>query len=294
MTQAQSVSATFTLQTYALSVSVAGTGTGDVTSSPAGIDCGATCTATYGYATSVTLTATPTNGSTFAGWSGACTGTGNCTVPMTIARSVIATFDLPTYALSVALGGTGAGTVTSSPAGIDCGATCVASFAADTLVTLTATPAGSSSFAGWTGACDGTDPCVVTMDAAKTVTATFDGVSYPLTVTKTGNGTVLSNPAGIDCGTACVANFAPDTVVTLTATPASGSTFSGWSGGVCTGTAPCQVTMSAARSVTATFAAGCGAVGAPSASSGTLIGLMALLPWLRRKTRPSARARAVH
>ncbi|MBK7976643.1 MAG: FG-GAP repeat protein [Deltaproteobacteria bacterium] len=293
VTEAQAVTASFTLQTYALNVALAGTGTGGVTSSPAGIDCGATCVATYGFGTNVTLTATPTNGSIFAGWSGACTGTGGCTVPMTAARNVTATFTLPTYSLSVALGGTGAGTVTSDPAGIDCGATCVASFGSGALVTLTAAPAPSSSFAGWSGACDGTDPCVVTMDAAKTVTATFDGVSYPLTVTKTGNGTVVSNPTGINCGTACIANFAPNTVVTLTATPAAGSTFSGWSGGVCTGTAPCQVTMSAARGVTATFAAGCGAVGAPSASSGALIGLSALVPWLRRKARPRARSASV-
>lgn len=77
-----------------LTVTKAGTGTGTVTSSPAGIDCGSDCTESYATGTSVTLTATPSAGSVFAGWSGACTGTGTCTVAMTEARSVTATFDL--------------------------------------------------------------------------------------------------------------------------------------------------------------------------------------------------------
>lgn len=77
----------------ALSVAMSGTGAGAVTSSPAGISCGASCTASYAAGTSVTLTASPATGSSFAGWSGACTGTGACTVAMTTARSVTATFN---------------------------------------------------------------------------------------------------------------------------------------------------------------------------------------------------------
>ena len=76
-----------------------------------------------------------------------------------------------------------------------------------------------------------------------------------LTVNKTGtgSGTVTSNPAGIDCGSTCSADFTPNTVVTLTATPTAGSLFSGWSG-ACTGSAnTCPVTMDAAKNVTATF-----------------------------------------
>jgi hypothetical protein len=66
---------------------------GKVTSSPAGIDCGATCSAPYVENTSVTLSAAPDPGSQFDGWAGeGCTGTGPCTVPMSMARSVKATF----------------------------------------------------------------------------------------------------------------------------------------------------------------------------------------------------------
>jgi hypothetical protein len=79
---------------------------------------------------------------------------------------------------------------------------------------------------------------------------------YGLTVSKagTGSGTITSAPAGIDCGATCTASFEQASTVTLTAAPATGSTFAGWSGAGCSGTATCAVTMSAAQSVTATFA----------------------------------------
>ena len=79
-----------------LTLSKAGSGTGGVTSSPAGIDCGATCTANFNSGSSVTLTATAAADSIFAGWSGACTGTTTCTVTMDAAKSVTATFNLAT------------------------------------------------------------------------------------------------------------------------------------------------------------------------------------------------------
>lgn len=79
--------------THQLSVSKAGTGSGTVTSSPAGISCGSDCSENYTSGTSVTLSQSATTGSTFAGWSGACSGTGSCVVSMTQARSVTATFN---------------------------------------------------------------------------------------------------------------------------------------------------------------------------------------------------------
>jgi Zn-dependent metalloprotease len=72
----------------------------------------------------------------------------------------------------------------------------------------------------------------------------------------TGNGTVTSSPAGINCGLTCNYNFAPNTVVILTATPISPSTFAGWSGGGCSGTGTCNLTMSEANNVTADFTLG--------------------------------------
>src|SRR6185295_6814868 len=80
----------------ALTVAKAGTGGGTVTSSPAGINCGGDCSESYASGTSVALTAAPGAGSTFAGWSGACSGTGSCAVTMSAARSVTATFNATT------------------------------------------------------------------------------------------------------------------------------------------------------------------------------------------------------
>jgi hypothetical protein len=69
--------------------------------------------------------------------------------------------------------GTGTGTVTSSPAGIDCGSTCTATYANGTTVTLTASAGVKSRFGGWSGDCTGRSACVLTMNADHSVTATF-------------------------------------------------------------------------------------------------------------------------
>ena len=75
-----------------------------------------------------------------------------------------------------------------------------------------------------------------------------------LTVTRTGNGTVASSPAGISCGGTCSAAFTAGTSVTLTATPATGAVFTGWSGGGCSGTGTCALTLTTATTVSAAFA----------------------------------------
>src|SRR4029450_11876287 len=95
-----------------------GTGAGTVTSSPSGVNCGAGCStqsASFPNGTSVALAAAAASGSTFAGWSGACSGTGSCTVSMTQARTVTAAFNTTNnnQTLTVNKAGTGAGAVTS-------------------------------------------------------------------------------------------------------------------------------------------------------------------------------------
>jgi outer membrane lipoprotein-sorting protein len=91
-------------QQYTLTVTKAGTGTGTVTSSPAGINCGSDCSETYNTGTVVALTASPDTNSTFAGWSGGCSGTGTCTVTMNAAKTVTATFNLKTYTITASAG----------------------------------------------------------------------------------------------------------------------------------------------------------------------------------------------
>jgi Divergent InlB B-repeat domain len=234
----------------ALTVSVTGSGT--VTSSPSGINCPSTCSAGFAAGTPVTLTATPASGWVFSSWGGACSGNGGCTVTMNSPQSVSATF-VQAVPLSVSV--TGSGTVTSSPSGISCPSSCGANFAPGTQVTLTATPASGWKFNGWSGACGGTGTCSVTMNSAQSVTATFVQLTYTLAVSLTGSGSVTSNPAGISCPSTCSASFNSGTPVTLTATPASGMSFIGWSG-ACSGTGSCSVTMSAAESVSAAFTTG--------------------------------------
>jgi Divergent InlB B-repeat domain/Trypsin-like peptidase domain len=92
------------------------------------------------------------------------------------------------FPLQVRRAGTGSGTVNSSPVGISCGSACVQNFAANTVVLLTAAPTSGSSFAGWTGACSGVDNCIVTMSAARDVTANFNAPNTSL-------ATALDNPS---------------------------------------------------------------------------------------------------
>jgi hypothetical protein len=344
-----------TIQTFPVAVTKMGTGTGTVSSSPAGINCGSTCSGAFNSGAIVALTASADSGSIFAGWTGDtdcsdgsltmnagknCTAAFNLqpvtnTVSTNIAnnatlsgssvvwtatasssparveflidgvlswtefvspyqfngdpsgtlntttltnsshqlkvRAVYADNSTPEKTISVTVsntttqqftltinvvktitsGGTGNGTVTSSPSGINCGTACSASYNSGTTITLTATPGSGSAFGGWTGCTNG----VVTLTANTACTATFNPIApqtYTLSIIKsgTGNGTVTSSPSGINCGSTCSATYNSGTAVSLTPAPASGSTFAGWSG---TGCASGTVTMNANITCTASF-----------------------------------------
>jgi uncharacterized repeat protein (TIGR02543 family) len=121
---------------------------------------------------------------------------------------------------------------------------------AGTMVTLAATPDAGYQFAGWSGdLTDAANPVTITMDADKNVTVTFTALpppQYTLSVNVVGLGDVTSNPSS--------AVHNAGTVVTLTATPAAGYLFAGWSGDLTGSTNPTTITMTADKSVTATFA----------------------------------------
>ncbi|MBV5310843.1 MAG: DUF1566 domain-containing protein, partial [Chromatium okenii] len=177
---------------------------------------------------------------------------------MNSAKSVIATFTvIPTYALTVTT--VGNGIVTSDPNGINCSSTCSANFNDGTSVTLFAVGTAGYRFSGWSGACSGTGDCIVTTDAAKSVTAIFTTIpTYTLTVIKNGidSGTVTSDLTGIDCGATCSANFTDGAWITLTAAPNIGYAFSQWSSeclSLPTNPLQCQINIMAATTVTATF-----------------------------------------
>jgi uncharacterized repeat protein (TIGR01451 family) len=167
--------------TSKLTVTRTGTGSGTVTvlSDLYGVsECPNGCTATYVTGTVFTASETPNGNSFFNGWSGACNGSGACTVTMDANKSLTANFVLGEN-LSVAFAGTGSGSITSKDGAINCAnsaGNCSASYLPGTSVSLTAAPAGTSVFAGWSGACSGTDPnvCSVTMNSVQSVTATFN------------------------------------------------------------------------------------------------------------------------
>lgn len=238
-----------------LSVSI-GAGGGVVTSVPTGINCGATCTASFAWATMPALTATPAEYFVFSGWSGVCSAMAPCAPFLETPKSVTATFTRVQWPLQVMLAGTGSGTVTSADHVINCGSACLAGFPVGGTVTLTAASGANSVFAGWSGGgCSGTGTCLVPMNQAQVVTATFQPDRFALRVANvgTGAGVVTSSPAGITCDAQCEWSFAFGSTVVLTAAPALGSDFTGWSGAGCSGTATCTVTMSQAQAVTATF-----------------------------------------
>jgi len=255
----KSVTATFdaipVVTLHKLTVAKTGSGAGRIADPSGNIWCGVYCTWSVSPGTSITLSASPAAGSYFAGWSGGgCTGTAPCTVTMSSAQTVTATFGLNT--LTVAKTGIGAGRVTDPSGNIYCGVYCTWDVAPGTLVTLSASPAAGSYFAGWSGGgCSGVAPCTVNVTASPTVTATFTFGVNTLTVAKAGSGAGrVTDPSGnIYCGTYCTWDLSPGTLVTLSASPAAGSYFAGWSGGGCTGTAPCTVNVTASPTVTATF-----------------------------------------
>jgi uncharacterized repeat protein (TIGR02543 family) len=261
ITGATSVAATFTLQRFLLSVERIGTGSGGVFSGPPDIDCGGDggCAAVFDFGQVVTLTGFSFDGSIFEGWSGGgCTGTGICTITITGTTDVTARFTLQRFPLSVTRAGTGTGTVTSSPAAINCGGTCTANFDFGQRVTLTATPGANSAFTGWAGGgCSGTGTCTITITAATGVTATFTRVRSTLTLVFTGSGAgrVTSAPGGINCTANCTATFNVNQIVTLTPTPLGSSGFGSWTGAGCSDNPTCSFAMASDVTVSVNFEA---------------------------------------
>ena len=228
-------------------VTVTVSGSGFVDSSDRVIRCPGACTQSVLPHAAITLTAKEDKG-IFAGWTGACTGMSlTCSITVDSPATTTASFLAPVR-LTTRINGLG--TVGANPLGNR--------YAPGTAVTLTATPAAGNTFSGWAGACSGTSvTCTLTINADTSVTANFSGAVVPppppppagatfrLVVKADGNGTVVSTPSGRD--------FNAGAVVTLTATPAAGQPWTGWTGG-CSGISrTCTVTMNADTTVTGNF-----------------------------------------
>ena len=239
------ISAVFGPAMDELRVSKSGDGTGTVTSVPSGIDCGAICAHSFERGTAVVLEAQPEAASRFAGWSGDCSGRGVCRVTLQRDTSVTARFERIRDEVRVVKTGPGVGLVTSRPAGVSCGDTCVAAFARGTRVELTSIPDRSSRFGGWGGGCTGKKRVHAHAGRPRSGASRFERIQDELRVQKggTGRGYVKSTPPGIACGTSCMAPFPHGTTVALRAMPDAGSRFVRW-GGRCSGTLGCTVRMS--------------------------------------------------
>ncbi len=148
----------------------------------------------------------------------------------------------------------GAGTVTSTDGFINCPGTCSHIYQHNAQVTLTATAAAGWAFSAWGGACSGSNPsCTFTMPQNQAVTGTFTQLSYTLSVSTTGQGSVTSSDGNINCPGTCTHTYLSSTVVPLTANPAQGWSLNAW-GGACTGNSPtCNVTMTENESASAAF-----------------------------------------
>ena len=246
MDGAKSVSATFTQNEYALTITQASGGT--ISALPAG---------PYHLNDEVTVTATPNAGYSFGAWTGDCAGQRNpCQLTMDGAKSVSATFTQNEYALTITQAS--GGTISALPAG---------PYHLNDEVTVTATPNAGYSFGAWTGDCAGEpNPCQLTMDGAKSVSATFTQNEYALTITQASGGTISALPAG---------PYHLNDEVTVTATPNAGYSFGAWTGDCAGQRNPCRLTMDGAKSVSATFTQNEYALTITQASGGTISALPA-------------------
>jgi hypothetical protein len=217
------------------------------------------------YETSVKLTLVPfpEAESEFAGFrngtgsASACTGTGPCTFTLKADSYVEAPFELAYRSLAISLKGQGEGEVFCAleggpPEG------CEDEYPLGTELTLSGEAEASSEFAGFQNgkgsgaACIGTEPCTLVLQSNSTLEARFEPIRHLLSIAKTGSGqgTVSCN------GTTCAPSYPEGSEVVLTATPAAGSAFAGFSGEGCSGTGACTVWVEGADvAVSASFGA---------------------------------------
>ena len=220
-----SVTATFTQIEYSLSASAVGNGS--VVKSPN--------QASYHYGDIVQLTAIPAVGWSFSRWSGDLSGSiSPANLTITGNMTVVATFTQIGYSLMFST--VGNGSVIRNPD--------QASYHYGDSVQLTASPSIGWSFSGWTGDLSGsTNPSTISVTKNMTVTATFSRNAYPVSVSKLGNGDVSLSPGPYYYGD----------IANLTATPATGWSFSRWNGTFSSSGNPVSIIINGTTSVTANF-----------------------------------------
>jgi uncharacterized repeat protein (TIGR02543 family) len=203
----------------------------------------------------VDIIATPQYGYTFKNWLGGCTGIGQCQVTIDGAKSVTANFEAsPTFVLKTSI--SSGGSISLKEDSITCAAAsnCDFNIVQNEAVIIKPKPATGFIFTGWSGDCTGKSTCELTMSAEHNIAANF--IKIPagelLTLQMSAGGSIaLANTLG-ECFINCQLSFSNNETLTATATPDIGYAFTSWSGD-CTGNNTCEVTMSTAHSITATF-----------------------------------------
>ena len=199
---------------------------------------GITADGKYLTGTTATLTAVPAAGYAFTGWTGAASGTANpLSLLMNGDKTIGATF---TRQYTLTSGPLSNGTITGMAAG--------GKYLTGTTATLTAVSAAGYVFTGWTGAASGAvNPLSLLMDADKTIGASFTR-QYTLTVSALNNGTIS--------GIAVDGKYLTGTTATLTAVPAEGYVFTGWTGVFSGTTNPLALVMDSDKTIGATYVRG--------------------------------------
>lgn len=232
-------------------------GQGAVTSTPAGIDCGAVCGVDLQVGGGLSLTATPAPGWRFGHWEGdACSDSApTCAAWVTTVAFTTAVFDQASL-VTITRSGTGSGSVASTPAALDCGSTCAATFDPGGNITLAAAPNAGSRFAHWSGACTGSgSTCSFAPGiGSASVDATFVKLAT-LTIHRSGHGVIRDEAGKIDCGTTCTATLDDGSSTSLHAKPQRGYVFAGWKGGCSNKSLTCIIQINGAATVEAAFKA---------------------------------------
>ena len=221
------------------------------------------CEYEYEYGTKLTLVPTPEAESIFAGFkagtasASACTGTGPCSFSLKADSSIQAPFELAFHTLTIALTGQGEGEVSCAVEGSPPEA-CEDEYPQGTELTLSGEAGEGSEFDGFQNAqgsastCFGTEPCSFILSADASLQARFEPIRHLLTIAKagSGSGTVHCN------GAPCLPSYPEGEAITLSATAAAGSAFTGFSGEGCVGSGPCLLWVEGADlAVVAAFAA---------------------------------------
>ena len=256
MSEARIVTALFEKESAFTLTTELSTG-GSIHSKDGSLACEDSCKFNVAEAMIVDIIATPEYGYAFKNWQGDCTGTGACQMTIDGAKVITVNFEAkPIFTLNTS--NSSGGSISLKDGTLACAADTVCNFniVENEAVIIKPLPARGYIFTGWTGACTGISGCNLTMSANQSVVATF--IKIPTDTGKilslqmsTGGSIALADALG-ECFIDCQLSFSQNETITATAKPDAGYAFTGWSGD-CQEDTTCQVTMSAAHSITATF-----------------------------------------